>query len=478
MPHFRNNSKGSRNRTMMIRQILNVLVMLLFFELLCHDAVRAEIMPLSLDEAIALALKQNINLQSARDRLTSANISLEAAKSDFQIKIQPEVSGLFRQDKNVDQSYGIQVSKQLKFGAKLQWQTNTSIDESLENAYQTDVTLSLTQPLLKGRGTLPTTQELVSAERSAQSQYRSFILAQQQLMINVATNYYGILRDEMLIEVNQRALERARLLLQAAEAKLKIGMASKMDVFRAELQVLTSENGMVDALESLDNTRRQFNLLLGVDLETTFELTSTLEYQPVEIQKEALLQYALDHRLELQEAADAVQDAERRLKIAKQNLYPPLDLSIQYTFNGEGDAFDQSLELDDKYWRIGVNSSFDLDFASERATYQQAQLSLNSAVRAWESTQQDVILEVLQIINSVKQAQARVELQKQSVMQAEKQLELSELRYKKGLSDNLDVIDAEEALLNANTSYYSAIVQHLIAQLRLKQAAATLELPF
>ena len=461
-----------------MRRILNMLVVLLLLAFPHRAAAQAEGIPLSLDEAIALALKQNMNLQSARDRLTSANISLETAKSEFQIKIRPKASGLFQQDENVDQSYGIQVSKQLKFGGELQWDANTRIDESLDNSYRTDVTLSLTQPLLKGRGTLPTTQELVSAERSAQSQYRSFMLAQQQLIINVASHYYGILRDEMLIEVNQRALERARLLLQAAEAKLKIGLASKMDVFRAELQVLTSENGMVDALESLDNTRRQFNLLLGVDLEMTFDLTSTLEYHTVEIQKEELLQYALDHRLELQEASDAVQDAERRLKIAKQNLYPPLDLSVQYTFSGDGDGFDQSLELDENYWGIGVNSSFDLDFARDRAAYQQAQLSLNSAIRAWEAKQQDVILEVLQMINSVKQAQARVELQKQSVMQAEKQLELSELRYKKGLSDNLDVIDAEEALLNANTSYYSAIVQHLIAQLRLKQAAATLDVPF
>ncbi|GAK58109.1 hypothetical protein U27_05082 [Candidatus Vecturithrix granuli] len=463
---------------MMIRRILNVLVILLLFGLLRHDTARAERIQLPLDEAIALALKQNINLQSARDRLTSANISLEAAKSDFQIKVRPEVSGLFRQGENVDQAYGIQVSKQLKFGAELQWQTNTRIDESLDNAYQTDMTLSLTQPLLKGRGILPTTQELVAAERSTQSQYRSLILAQQQLMINVATNYYGILRDEMLIEVNQRALERARLLLQAAEAKLKIGMASKMDVFRAELQVLTAENGTVDARESLENTRRQFNLLLGVDLETTFELTSPLEYQAIEIQKEELLQYALEHRLELQEASDNVQDAERRLKIARQNLYPPLNLSVQYTFSGEGNAFDQSLELDEKYWGIGVNSSFDLDFARDRATYQQTQLALNSAIRAWQATQQDVILEVLQMLNSVKQAQARVELQKQSVVQAEKQLELSDLRYKKGLSDNLDVIDAEEALLNANTNYYATIVQHLIAKMRLKQATATLEVPF
>ena len=62
--------------------------------------------------------------------------------------------------------------------------------------------------------------------------------------------------------------------------------------------------------------------------------------------------------------------------------------------------------------------------------------------------------------------------------QAEKQLELAELRYKKGLSDNLDVIDAEEAVLKATTSYYSAIAQHMLAKLKLQQAAGTLEIPF
>jgi outer membrane protein len=85
---------------------------------------------------------------------------------------------------------------------------------------------------------------------------------------------------------------------------------------------------------------------------------------------------------------------------------------------------------------------------------------------------------VLQTITGVKQAQARVYLQEQSVSQAEKQLELADLRYKKGLSTNLDVIDAEEAFISAKTNYYSAIAQHLIAKMRLKQVTGTLEVPF
>lgn len=432
---------------------------------------------LSLDEAIKLALQQNRTLQSARDRISSANISLESAQSEFAVKIRPEVSGFLQNDQEVSQGYGLRVSKKFHIGGELSWQVQTQIDKSLTKQYQTEVTVAYTQPLLKGRGTLPTTAELVTAERGTRSQYRSLVLAQQQLIISVAAAYYGILRDQMMVDVNAQTLARAKTLLQAAEAKLQVGMASKMDVFRAELQALTAENGVVDAQAALQNTKRQFNVLLGMAFETEFTLSSTLDYQPVTVDQEQLIQQALANRLEIQEAYENLNDAERQVQLARQNLSPPLDVSIRYTFNGAGNGFKESLDLNENRWGIGVNSAFNLDTARDSATYQQAQLAYNSALRAIQASEQDVTLDVLQTVTNVNQAQARVTLQEQSVRQAEKQWELADLRYKKGLSDNLDVIDAEGTLLTARTNYYAAIAQHLIAQLKLKQVAGTLETP-
>lgn len=458
-----------------VRFVISVLICFFVLAVQAQETATS----LSLDEAIRLALAQNINLQAARDRVNSADIALERARSEFGIKIRPEVSGFFQQGEDLNQSYSVRISRKFPIGGELSGQAKSRIDDAVEeNRYQTDVTISYTQPLLKGRGTLATTTELVSAERNIQSQYRALLMAQQQLMINVATAYYGIVRDQMLVEVNLRALERANTLLRAAEAKLKVGMASKMDVFRAELQVLTAENGLVDARESLENTKRHFNLLLGVELGAEFVLSTPLKYEPVEFDQELLVQQAMEQRLELQDAYEDVNDAERRLKIARQNLYPPLDLSIRYTLSGDGDAFDKSWNLDEDRWGMGVSSSFDFNVASDQATYQQAQLAYNGAIRALLTTEQDILLDVLQTMTSVRQAEARVYLQEQSVSQSEKQLELAEIRYKKGLSDNLDVIDAEEALMKARTSYYGAVVQHLIAKLKLKQATGALEIPF
>ncbi|MBD3306510.1 hypothetical protein GF339_08920, partial [candidate division KSB3 bacterium] len=133
---------------------------------------------LSLEEAIQFALRHNINLQSARDRVSSANISLESAQSEFQIAIRPELSGLFQQGEDVRHDYGLRISKQFRYGGEMSWRATTSIDDDAdeEEYYQTDLTLAYTQPLLKGRGKLPTTQEIVAAEYQTRSQYRTLLL--------------------------------------------------------------------------------------------------------------------------------------------------------------------------------------------------------------------------------------------------------------------------------------------------------------
>lgn len=435
--------------------------------------------PLSVDDAVRLALTQNRDLQSSRDRVTSAEISVETAKSEFRINIRPDVSGLYQQNDELDQSYGLKFSKRFTTGSEASWEINTQVDDSEDEdePYQTDLILAYTQPLLRGRGKLVTTAQVVSAQEQQNIQRRNHILAQQRLIVQVVTSYYDIVRDQLLIGVHERAVERADLLKQAAEAKLKVGMASKMDVFRAELQLLNAQNRLVDARASLENELRRFNVLLGNAADRRHAFVSALEYTPVECDQEESLRQALEHRLELQTAQDRIDEAERQLNIAKQNLWPPLDVSVRYTFRGTGEAFDQSWDTDDEFWGVGLSSSFNIDMAQERANYQQAQLTLNAAIRDLQTAQEDIISEVMQTIVSVRQAQASVELQAQSVAQAEKQLELSSLRYKKGLSDNLEVVESEENLMNAKNGYYSAVAQHLAATLRLQQVTGTLAVP-
>lgn len=448
--------------------------------LTCCGAARADdSVSLALDDAIRLALRQNLDMQTARERVTGADISVNAAQAKFKLAIRPNVSGLYQQNDELDQAYGLRLSKQFTTGGEASWETRTQVDDSdeAEDPYQTDLIFAYTQPLLRGRGARAATAQLASAERAARAQRRAFLVAQQHLIIRAASAYYGIVRDQMLLETHEQAVKRAQTLHAAAEAKLNVGMASKMDVFRAELQSLTAQNRLVDARAALENAKRQFNVLLGSPLDARYLFAAPLNYAPVALDLDELMRQALEHRLELQTAQEQIDEAERQLNIARQNLLPPLDVSVRYTLRGEGDGFRDSVKMEDEFWGVGVSSSFALNLAEERAAYQQAQLSLNAAIRARQATQDDILAEVMQTTIAVEQAQASVALQAQSVTQANKQLELAELRYKKGLSDNLDVLDAEENVMQANTGAYSAIAQHLIALLRLKQVTGTLEIP-
>ncbi len=453
--------------------------------ILPHSATAQDDAPaLTLTEAMRFALRQNLDLRSAHDRVLSANIALETNKAEFRLKIRPEVSGEFQPADTVtenyafEQNYGLRIDRQLTTGGELNWRLVTRVDERLDEKYQTDLRVGYTQPLLRGRGKLAATSDLTTAAENVRSQERGLILAQQRLMISVAAAYYNILRDEMLIEMNARALERAALLQQAAEAKLQVGMASKMDVFRAELQLLNAQNAAVEAAAALESERQEFNLLLGVPLESVFRLSSPLAYAPTPLAKDELLASAHAHRLEIAEARQNVAAAERRVTMARQNLAPPLDVSVYYTLRGQGAHFDESVGVEDKFWGVGVSSAFAFDFAQERAAQQQAELALETARRNLQATQDSVTVDVLRTITNVRQAEASVKLQEQSVWQAEKQLELAALRYKKGLSDNLDVVNAEEAVLKTKTSYYAALVQHLIATMRLQYVAGVFDVPF
>jgi outer membrane protein TolC len=109
---------------------------------------------LSLDEAIQFALANNVQLQSVREGVTSANIALQSAQSEFGIQIRPDLSGALQAGDNVEQRYGVQVNKKFPIGGELGWNSSTRIDKTASDSYRTEVTLRYTQPLLQGRGRL------------------------------------------------------------------------------------------------------------------------------------------------------------------------------------------------------------------------------------------------------------------------------------------------------------------------------------
>jgi outer membrane protein TolC len=113
------------------------------------------------------------------------------------------------------------------------------------------------------------------------------------------------------------------------------GLASKLDVFRAELQLSQAEDAVIfrkEALElALDSFK--FNLGLAPSDQVALEMVEP-DYQPVDVDVDALTATALQRRIEMREENDRIQDAQRSLAVSRQNLLPQVDLNWRYEPKG------------------------------------------------------------------------------------------------------------------------------------------------
>src|SRR6266851_4330151 len=147
----------------------------------------------SLAEAVGVALKKNYGLLSSADSVQSARINYSAARAQFYPQLVPSYSRA-----SGESNYGLRNSR-----------------------------------------------------RAQQAQERAYELGRQRLAVDVARSFYQIVQQRQLLAVSRQSLKRSESLLKASEARLAVGLVSKLDVFRAELQTSQAQDSMVRSQASL-----------------------------------------------------------------------------------------------------------------------------------------------------------------------------------------------------------------------------------
>lgn len=442
-----------------------------------QDPGRAERV-LGLEEAVKLALINNLHLMSSVDAVQGALISESLAESRFNLKITPSYSRGVGEQTVVDQRFGLDASKLLPFGTTITGSYRTdSASNDFGNFNNSALSFGVTQPLLRGFGKKATVFELENSRRSLQGSERNLELARQRLAVNVVASYYNIVRQRGLVEVAQKSLERNEELLRASEARLEVGLSSKLDVFRAELQLSQAEEGVILRREALELAfdAFKFNLGLGPLERVSLEMVEP-EYQPVEIDVDALTWLALQNRIEVREEHDRIQDAQRSLSISKQNLLPVLDLNMRYEQRGIGESFYSSLDFQDSAFNVFLSTSYALDRSSENASFALSQIDVDARRRSLRLVEYNVANEVRAAARNVERVGKSILLQERNIEFAEKQLRLATLRYQRGLASNFDIIDAENNLIQSRSNYVSLLADYHVSQMRLKRVTGTLDI--
>jgi len=268
-------------------------------------------------------------------------------------------------------------------------------------------------------------------------------------------------------------LKEKNILLEETKAKQKLGKVTNIDLYRAEIQALQAENNVVNAQTMISSLVEQFKLLLGEDIEN-IQTVSKVDVDLQDIEYKSAVETALKNRIDLEEAKDRIEDAKLNLKLARDNRLPRVDLQISYGAFGNGPSFGKSLKLSDPTLRVGLVLGGQVTQYQNKASVDRAELDIKKAERNLEQKKQNITQEVREAVIDLKQKKTAIVLQEKSVGQAEKQLEFAQIRFTRGLSDNLTIIEAEESLSRTRTSHISALINYIIAKTRLKMVTGTM----
>jgi outer membrane protein TolC len=423
-----------------------------------------------------MALERNFGLLGAADSLQAAQYRYGAAKAQFYPKLTPR----YQRSAGTD-VVGLDLSQKLPWsGATITAGGTLSATPENENPFprSSDLHVVVSQPLLRGFGPNATFFDLENSRRGRTTQERSLELAKQRLAVQVTAAFYSVVAQRQLVAVSRQSLTRSDGLKKASEARLKIGMASKLDLFRTEIQASQTEDALLRSEAALQTALEQFRFLLALPPGNLVEpeavrLKETLpsEDEPVEV----MIQRSLQSRLELLETRDQLGDAKRSAALARQNLLPQLDVGVAVSKIGFGPTYSDAYRAGQTRFNLAVTTSYPLEHAADRASAAVAALEVESRERFVKQREMEIEAEVRSAVRDLERIRKSVELQRQGVEIAAQQRRLATLRYQRGLASNFDVVDAEGSLVLARSALVNLLTSYQVAALDLKRVTGRLD---
>ncbi|MFA0751134.1 MAG: hypothetical protein SLRJCFUN_001537 [Candidatus Fervidibacter sp.] len=309
--------------------------------------------------------------------------------------------------------------------------------------------LSLSQLLFD---TFQTPLQIRQAKAQANAASFTYERTKADIALQVAQQFFTVLQARAQVRLQERVLERARRLLEAAEAGFKAGTVARLDVLRAQVQVRTAEVDLLAAQNQERVAMLTLRNLMGVGDDFLFDIAEPSEEPVAELPSlTQLLAQAFRQRPEVQEAEWQRKSAEAARQLARLAMMPTL------TINGSYNRYPTSSRNIDKEWSVNLVVSYPIfDGGRLRAELTTAELQREQAALTLQRTLNDIRLQVEQAYLNLQNARERLAAAQEAVKEASETARLTEEAYRAGAASLLDVLNAQVALAQAETQELQA----------------------
>ena len=465
---------------------------------------------LTVDEAVTMALDQNVDLAADRLDTQISDTRVAAAAGAFRPtlssslqrnnQLQPPANFLVpvaTRNDVVTSTTGL--SQRLRwFGTSygVSWNATHTDSNSFLNSYnplvQSGLSLNVSQPLLRDR-VVDSARLQVAVDRTsraiADTRLRESLV---RTTADVKRAYWNLVSARANVEARQSAVDLAGELARVNKVKVEVGQSPPLDLVSAQAEVLADQEQLIIADTSVKQAEDRLRMLVfdPADRAVWNVQIETIDSPPVgttTLDIDAAVTTALRNRADLVRARKNIENAQTNLTFAGNQRLPDVRLNASYLASGLGgtqvlrtggfpgtivgpggvtsfgSVVNQLFGHDYPTWSVGVSVSYPVGQSTDEANYARTKLERAQSDERLKSSEGRVIQEVRSAGWNVEMNAKRIETARAARELAEERIDAERKRFEVGMSTSFLVIQAQRDLSQARTNELSAVLAYDLA---------------
>ena len=468
----------------------------------------AQVRRLTVDEAVRLALENNLGIQIARINPLIQDLTVAVARSAWAPTFNTTMQGsstdlpnnsflsgtLSDKTTNGRAASNVGVTQLTKWGGSYSvgWDsarsTTTNLFSNFSPQLQSSLSIDITQPLLRNLTIDSPRQEVRLSENNreiADIDVRQTVVGTSRL---VREAYWDLAYANAALVVFQQSLDLARESLRETNTRIQIGTTPPIDAVEAEAEVATRDEAVIVAQAQIETAQDTLRALVfnpsAPDFWTTrIEPVDLPAFEPMPVDVDGVVRNALQMRTDLEQARKTIEATDINIRYFRNQSLPDVTANFNYGLTGlggrqflrgagfPGPIVGQSQRsfgsvLSDLFgnqfpsWTASLNISYPLGRSQQEASLARARLLASQEQTQLRNAELQVVTAVRNVARQVLTNQKRVESTRVSRGLAEQRLDAEQRKLAAGTSTNFIVFQTQRDLAQARNNELSAILDY------------------
>ena len=316
----------------------------------------------------------------------------------------------------------------------------------------------------------PSLKNLKSAGESLKAAKLSAEDARNLVVQAVSNAYLSVITDASRVEAIGAELATAQALFDRATDQKRAGTIAGIDLLRAEVELRTEQQRLVAQKNQVEKDKLTLARAIGLPTGQMFTVSDTLPFTPLQAALDDLLKQAYDHRADYRAAQANVRAAEFAVQSARSEHWPEVVVEGNYGDIGNTLAASHGTYSLVAGVRVPIYAG-----GRTRTDVAEAETVLRNKKNAVEDLRGRVDYEVRNAVLDLQSAADQVAVAQRNADLANQTLIQARDRFGAGVTDNIEVVQAQQLLASANENYIASLAAHNAAKIALATALGVAE---